>query len=182
MRRLLAASVFCLASHAAFATPVTVSTAPGGLFQNGSQNVTISFDQGGALGTKTVSAAAGQFAINVTGYASTVYAFCIDIFHNLSLPKPYDLGTLPTNTTVNGTKVAQLTYLLKTTPVNSALSSAALQLAVWEVVYEGGNGDYNLSSSAFAETTGSTAIGAANALLAPFSNASAGGFRWRPAT
>lgn len=167
MRRLLAASVFCFASHAALAVPVTVSTAPGGLFQNGSQNVTVSFTQGAS--TKTVAAAAGQFAINVSSIMGTVYAYCIDILNNLNLPNTYDLDTLPTNTGLSTLKVGQITYLLKTALVNSAQSSAALQLAVWEVVYES-SGTYDVTKGQFKETTGASADAAANALLAGLSS------------
>lgn len=180
MRRLLAASVFCLASHAAMAVPVRVDTAAGGLFQHGSQNVVVSFDQGGNLGTKVVSAAAGEFALAVQGYAGTVYAFCVDIFNTLNLPKNYDLASLANKTpNLGATKIAQVTYLLKTglstnpqQPV--AERSAATQLAIWEVVYEAGTSNYNLNSGKFQETTtgaANTALkNAANGLLAGLSN------------
>lgn len=171
MRRLLAASVFCLASHAALAVPVTVSTAAPTLFQNGSQNVTVSFLDNNV--PKSVSAAAGQFAVNVSGLAGTVYAYCVDLLNNLNLPKAYDLSSFnlannPPNAASSLTqlKVAQITYLLKTTLVNSATSSAALQLAVWEIAYET-TGSYNVLSGTTKETSGATTVDtAANSLLA----------------
>ena len=168
MRRLLAASVFCFASQAAFAVPVTVSTNSGGLFQPGSNNLTVTTN----TGATSQSVAAGRFAIDIKNAANTLlgtfFAYCVDLANNLNLPSAYNLTTLTDMTnapTLTALKVAQITYLLKTTPVSVAQDSAALQLAVWEVAYETTSGPYNVTTGNFRETTAAAADATANTIL-----------------
>lgn len=171
MRRFLAASLLCLASQAAHADVISVSQGPNGLFSNGSQNVSLSFDQGGTLGTRTVNAAAGRFSLAATGFAGGLVAFCVDILHQLSLPGTYSTGLL-SDTLTNSTKVSQVTWLLKNGVVSDSLSSAAVQLAIWEVLYEPGTGNYAVGTGKFKETSNAAVVTAADAVLNSINTAS----------
>lgn len=164
MRRFLAASLFLVTAQAAQADVITVAQGPNGLFSNGSQNVSLSFDQGGNLGTTTVNAAAGRFSLTATGFAGGLLAFCVDIFHQLSLPGTYSTGLL-SDTLTNNTKVNQITWLLKNGVVSDSLSSAAVQLAIWEVLYEPGTSNYAAGTGKFKETANTAVVTAANAVL-----------------
>ena len=163
MRRLLAASLFCLTAQAAHADVINVSQGPNGLFSNGSQNVSLSFDQGGQ-GVTTVNAAAGRFSLTAPGFAGGFLAFCVDILHQLNLPGTYSIGLL-SDTLNNKTKVNQITWLLKNGTVSDSLSSAAVQLAIWEVLYEPGTGNYAAGTGKFKETANAAVVTAANGVL-----------------
>lgn len=172
MRRLLLATAFCAASTAAFAVPVTVTTASTGLFggpgNSWFQGVNLSLTQGSSTSTFNVNA--GEFNLNVNTIAGIVKAFCVDLFNNLNLPKKYDLGVFPQDTGLSSNQVKQVTWLLKNGVVNSALSSAAVQLAVWEVVYE--TGALDTLNGNFKATSNGAAAGAANTLLGQINIAS----------
>ena len=194
MRRLLLASVFCAASFAASAKPVTVDYATPGnqaslwsgtVAQPNSwyQSVSLSLKTGtGTPSEKTTNYgpfSAGEFNIKVTdtgtGIAALVKAFCIDIFNYLVLPKNYDLSKLPNSASaLTQQKVDQITYLLKSNTgvyaVTDAESSAAKQIAVWEIVYEAGTSGYDASTGNFKETSNAAARLAANKMLAGLSN------------
>ncbi len=154
-----------------FAKPSTASpfvdvTAPN-LFANGSADVTISYTPTGL----SERVAAGQFNLVATntaaGFNALIQAFCTDIFDWLKIPATYRVGLL-SDSLGNATKLAQIDALLaRGNPlVHDGATSAGLQLAIWEVLYESGTTGYNLSTGLFqAHDTTSAALASAAADL-----------------
>lgn len=92
------------------------------------------------------------------------YAFCVDLDHFIGLPTEYEVELLSISELTHGGRAAWLynNYL----PVASTnTTSAALQLAIWDVVYDDGDG---LSTGIFRYTGGlnSTVATTANGYLA----------------
>lgn len=67
------------------------------------------------------------------------YVFCVDLAHQISLPTEYEVTPQTTATLSNGSRVSWLyqTYLGQAT---TATKAAALQLAIWEVMVDDGDG------------------------------------------
>jgi hypothetical protein len=129
-------------------------------------NVTISDS---TLGVSNEGGEAGAIVLSLTdtttGTTGALTVWCSDISNYLSTPATYTLDTLSSDIgasgypgltagTVGTTKVAQVNALLSAMangsigPVN-AVTSAALQVAIWEVIYETGDSAYNVTSGTF---------------------------------
>jgi hypothetical protein len=129
-------------------------------------NVTVSDP---ALGISNEGGQAGGIVISLTdtttNTTSTMTVWCSDISNYLSAPATYALGTLSSSIggasypaltagAVGTTKVNQVNALLSAlsngliTPIN-AVTSAALQAAIWEVIYETGDASYDVTSGNF---------------------------------
>ena len=154
-------SAVALIASPAWANPQVLLTSPN-LFQNGSVNVKINDNQ------YSVSAAAGQFSVVAkdlsTGLSQSLQVYCTDIFDSLALDRTYSVGLL-SDTLTDATKLAQINALLANgNPlVHSAAASAGLQMAIWEVEYEPGNGNYDVTKGSLNIWTGDqNAIAAAN--------------------
>ena len=106
-----------------------------------------------------------SLADTTTNTTSTMTVWCSDISNTLSTPASYTLDTLSSDIgassypaltagTVGITKVNQVNALLNAmangliSPVN-AVTSAALQAAIWEVIYETGDSGYDVTSGNF---------------------------------
>ncbi len=129
-------------------------------------NVTIS-DPG--LGIANEGGEAGGIAISLTnsttGVTSTTTVWCSDISDYLATPGTYALDILSRDIgqpgypalaagTVGTTKVNQVNALLTALATGqigplTAAASAALQVAIWEVIYETGDANYNVTSGDF---------------------------------
>jgi hypothetical protein len=147
---------------AALAGPVySASAAPGGLFQNGDDAVTLHRPDG-----VTESGLAGQMSLQlqdtVTGIVQMVQVYCTDIFDYLNLPATFTRGLL-SDTVTDTTKLSQINALMANgnAGVNSADTSAALQMAIWEIENET-SGHYDVSAGAFTASGPSNAIALAN--------------------
>lgn len=161
--RALAIAAALLLTQTAFAAPNPGLTFTG--FEFGSVNV--------ALGTHSPLPAAivshdsaGAYNTQVNGGA-TFESFCIDVWQYLSFNHTYSLGNgadytarasmvgAVTNagTITQGTvdNLSRLYAEAHGSIVNNAVNSAALQLAIWEVVYETPN-NYDLASGKFYST------------------------------
>jgi hypothetical protein len=122
-----------------------------------------------ALGISNEGGEAGGIVISLTdtttNTTSTMTVWCSDISNYLSTPASYTLDTLSSDIgassypaltvgTVGTTKVTQINALLTAlangliSPVN-AVTSAALQAAIWEVIYETGDSGYDVTSGNF---------------------------------
>jgi hypothetical protein len=122
-----------------------------------------------ALGISNEGGGAGGIVISLTDITtnttSMLTVWCSDISNYLSAPASYSLDTLSSNIgassypaltagTVGTTKVTQVNALLNAmasgliSPVN-AITSAALQAAIWEVIYEIGDSGYDVTSGNF---------------------------------
>jgi hypothetical protein len=153
---------FAAAASSALAGPVySVSAASGGLFQNGDDAVTLHRPDG-----VTESGLAGQMSLQlqdtVTGIVQTVQVYCTDIFDYLNLPATFTRGLL-SDTVTDATKLSQINALMANgnAGVNSADSSAALQMAIWEIENET-SGHYDISAGAFTASGPSNAVALAN--------------------
>jgi hypothetical protein len=121
------------------------------------------------LGISNEGGEAGGVVISLTdtttNTTSMLTVWCSDISNYLSTPASYALDTLSSDIgassypaltagTVGTTKVAQVNALLTAMaggligPVN-AVTSAALQAAIWEVIYETGDSSYDVASGNF---------------------------------
>lgn len=79
--------------------------------------------------------------------------FCVDLSHSISLPTEYEVETLTTAELTNGGQVAWLFQHNQAAAKNDTEVSAALQLALWDVVTDGGDG---LSVGNFQYLSGAT--------------------------
>ncbi len=149
--------------------PDTVPNSGDGLFQNGSAQVGFTFtgsprnvtDSPGDTGEPLQ---AGQFTVTLTNTAnnvsSTIQAYCGDIFNFLSLPATYQKTTLtgPKAQLLNALLTAGNTAVNNTAAANRGIASAALQLAIWEVMNET-SGTLDVTTGAFqADGETSTAV------------------------
>jgi hypothetical protein len=96
------------------------------------------------------------------------YSFCVDLDHFIGLPTEYEVELLSTSELTHGERTAWLYNSFNPAAVTSA-SAAGLQLAIWDVVYDNGDG---LSSGIFRYTGGLDASVATQANT--FISASAG--------
>jgi hypothetical protein len=100
------------------------------------------------------------------GFQGSIVTYCVDIVNELTSPQQVTVGTtndplLVTPATDGGAKAA---WLLNSfgSMVSSGLEAAALQVAIWEALYDN---DHNVTSGSFAiVTTDAAYTGAATAL------------------
>jgi hypothetical protein len=116
------------------------------------------------LGINAEPAGSGGISISVTdstkNTTSTMTVWCSDISNYLGTPASYTLDTLSSDigqanyNYLDSTKVNQVNALLTAmssgliNPVN-ATTSAALQAAIWEVIYQSGDSGYNVTTGNF---------------------------------
>lgn len=92
------------------------------------------------------------------------YSFCVDLDHFIGLPTEYEVEVLSTSQLLHGGRAAWL-YNSFAPTATTTLQAAGLQLAIWDVVYDDGDG---LGTGTF-RYTGGLAAGAvtdANTFLA----------------
>lgn len=127
-----------------------------GLDSPGGKNGTISY----APTSFSVNAGIGRLALNGTDAASDPVSFltyCIDIFHFVHAG-PFTLQAA-SSILSNPTKLGQLSALLANADplVVDATTSAAAQLAVWEIAFETGTSAYDLNAGDLKVTGGNSA-------------------------
>jgi hypothetical protein len=82
---------------------------------------------------------AGAMSANLDG-GSSFDAYCVDLAHFDYLPASYQVAVDSTPSTLpNGARIGQI-YNTYASQVNSADSGVALQLAIWDVLVDGGDG------------------------------------------
>lgn len=107
---------------------------------------------------------AGSIKINVSGSNAT--ALCVDLFDSMKVNQTYGTNLESSSTINNGGRVA---WLMDTElPVLSSASDlAGLQLAIWDIVVDNGNGfSSGRVKAATQHTTDAAALSEANSLLA----------------
>jgi hypothetical protein len=104
--------------------------------------------------------------LNLTGKdannaSASFLTFCVDIFHTLTVPAQFDFK--PTSTLItDATKVSRLTTLVGMSNLlinnasDKATTSAALQLAAWEIVNEKTTNAYSFSTGDFRSSGGNS--------------------------
>ena len=145
------------------AMPSSAATVVFSGFTNGSESVNFS-----VTGPHPTSGAAlaGGFATTVDGGPS-FEAYCVDLYQEISFGDPYPEYTGPGTTHVfaNSRAYTDLGRLYATAGVvNTAVSEAAFQIAVWEIAYETDSGPYDLSSGVATFSGGDAATGTPSAL------------------
>jgi hypothetical protein len=110
---------------------------------------------------------AGGFSALINNAAPSVLAWCADLFTNISVPNTYQYtpaGPLPAFPNANA--LANLGALASNALglVNNAATSAAFQLAVWEILYE--STPSVVGSGAFKVGNNPSSVGIANGWLA----------------
>jgi PEP-CTERM motif len=136
MKRFTLATAVAAATMApAVAQAATSINITGYAFPVGSQTGTLHyagspFNNGGVR--------AGEFRLTgtnlTTGGAASFLTYCVDIFHALSVPGTYTIS--PLSTLFTGAKATNINKLLANTNPTTADQSAAVQLAMWEIVFE----------------------------------------------
>jgi hypothetical protein len=111
---------------------------------------------------------AGAFSALINNAAPSVLAWCADLFTNISIPNTYQYtpaGPLPAFPNANA--LANLGALASNalSLVNNADTSAAFQLAVWEILYESSPSAVN-SGAGFKVGNNPSSVGIANGWLA----------------
>ena len=99
------------------------------------------------------------------GFGAAVTTYCVDVFRDLVSPQNIEVGTTAEMTTAAQDGGGKAAWLLNTFAplVSSGIEAAALQVAIWEALYDN---DHNLATGTFRMVTDSTAYtGAAKALL-----------------
>ncbi len=150
MRTLLfAASALGLVSAgAAHANPVQYDVTDANPFRNGEMAMTLH------LGNFSERVQAGQITVQAKDVASSlvssIQTYCTDIFDTLLTPTRYTRGTLDA-TVDDGPTISAIGALIQNgnALVNNAVSSAGLQLAVWEVLYDGFTGHNDVTTGNF---------------------------------
>ncbi|MCO5296296.1 MAG: hypothetical protein M9921_05500 [Fimbriimonadaceae bacterium] len=89
-------------------------------------------------------------------------AYCVDLTHWNTIPSSYPVNSLSTDLLSNGQRIAYL-YNTYAATVASSTQGAALQLAIWDVLVDNGDG---LSSGNLKSSVGGGILTQANAYLA----------------
>ena len=146
----LAAAGFALASSAALADTVKLSN----YTYTPAKNVNVSIDLAGTSLDRIYAGGAGEFTGTWNG--ATFKTYCLDLyefFHwntsyntyhlvEIDPGKAFDMGRLVTKYRAG---------------VNTALESAAFQIALWEITYEN-TGIYSLTAGSFKETAANDGV------------------------
>jgi hypothetical protein len=89
-------------------------------------------------------------------------SYCVDLLHPLGVPGTYTITSLASLWNYTPTKALNLTKLLANTNATTAEESAAVQLAVWEIVFDNST---SASGGAFSMAGGTSAGAVAQANL-----------------
>ena len=135
------------------------------------------FSSNVAIGRLTLT---GKDSNNV---AASFTTFCVDIFHTLTTPSTYDfkaISQLTTNTTTltRLSTLVGMSNLLINNASDKATTSAALQLAAWEIVNET-SGTYGFSTGTF-RSSGGNSDGARTLAMTYLNNITSG--QWQAPT
>lgn len=153
MRRLLTA-LLTSACFALFATPASAIPLQLNSFTYSSADTVSVHLTGGLTPNVSYTGAAGEFTGTANG--QDLKTFCLDLYQEFYFGQTYTytLMALPT-------RIAHDLALLVTSyrsAVTNADSSAAFQLAAWEIMYETPGTAYSLNTGAFIENGSSSAV------------------------
>lgn len=153
----LGAAMVMVAAGPAWADAFTINSysVPNGMAATIHDPILSSGQESGLAGAISISV-----TDNTTNSTSQMTVWCDDIKDFLGTPGSYTLTTLSSDisnadyTSLDTAKVNQVNALLNAELVglinpNDATASAALQVAIWEVIYEPGDSGYNVTSGTF---------------------------------
>lgn len=113
---------------------------------------------------------AGPFVAQLDGQGATFDAYCVDLYHDLAPTQTVTLQSIADLTGGHGLGVGWLYDTFAPTVTTSA-QGAGLQLAIWDVEYDGGDG-FSTGLFRVGSGTSSQVLAAANADLAAWQSAS----------
>ena len=136
-----------------------------GMVSNQNKQVTINYNG------KSINVLAGTMNIKVDG-GPILNAYCVDLDHFISSGQSWNVNVLSglaghPGSTLNKEKVYNI-FSNNESLVNSKEKGAALQLAIWDALYDGGDG---LSSGSFKATADATTKSFYNNFIAQQSSA-----------
>ncbi len=120
------------------------------------------------------SAAAGLFRLKDAATDESVLAWCIDIYHYLSLPNSHDTSVAST-TTAQMDNIDRL-FNSAYADVTSSDTAAAFQLALWEIMTDTGSGALALNAGNFKTSGISAPYTLAQTYLDNLATATTGGY------
>jgi hypothetical protein len=123
-------SVFAIGAISAFSMGANLYVQ--GLVAGKNESVKIKY------GSSNLNVKAGTFKGKLNGGAS-FDMYCVDLDHTVSPPSTYQVDVLSLAPLSNGLLAGRL-YEKYAHTVNTARKGAALQLAIWDAVVDGGNG------------------------------------------
>jgi hypothetical protein len=128
-------------------------------------DVSVKLDVAGWKNDVSYTGEAGQFTGLLNGKSFTTY--CMDLYQTISFNTTYTYSA--PQDLANATKATDIGRLLTKylAGVDTAVESTAMQLAIWEILYETSS-SYNLSKGAFTDTqskSNSAALTLANSWL-----------------
>lgn len=175
---LIASAVMMSTAIAAEASTITVTDQADGRFGSSDLKAGVSYYQSSDWWWTDTTG--GMMHLNGSNGMGDFFAFCIEIDQSFApnVQMTANPTLLPPST------VSQLDLLFSSAlggdsvenVINTKAEAAGLQLAIWEVVNEGGNGNYSLSAGSFGGwgTFNSAITGYANQYLSGMSTATAG--------
>ncbi len=149
LSQLAAACVLAVSMHA----QADSAMFPG--FANGSETVNFSLTSPNTAASGAVSA--GGFLMSFNG-APTFESYCVDVYQHIAFGETYTDYSAPGTSHVfaNSNAYPDLGRLYATAgAVNTSVSEAAFQIAVWEIAYETAAGPYSLASGSATFSGGS---------------------------
>ncbi|MBY0437518.1 MAG: hypothetical protein K2W80_04940 [Burkholderiales bacterium] len=158
------AAAVCVAATLSFSAPATASLVQNA-FANGSLNVTIE-----RTGRPDQNVRAGGFTGVFAG--SSFLSYCIELAQNFKFGVNYTnytvvpLASAPTNAPMGATKAMHLALLVGknfTDSFTSTIKTAAMQLAIWEIVHET-NSTYSVTNGHFKVDDGNNDVNQARTL------------------
>jgi len=162
--KLLACSLAIMTTTSLFASPITVEFKGFAYESNSPTSSYVSTFNVSGQGSETVYI--GGYSTVVNGGPSFV-SYCVDLKQSLDFNKPayldYTSTSGPLSPPANSHALGNL--FAAAGPVLTPLKSAALQLAVWEVLYET-TGTYNVTSGSASFSAAPTVQTEANIFLA----------------
>jgi hypothetical protein len=180
--KIFAGALLAMAAFAASATAVNGSLTINGYEHAGAPVGTMTIDPAGWLNLNAQNTTAGVGALDVTFDGTSYLAYCIELMAptaNFGQAKNYTMNTAPAlapfGTLFSASQESRLTKLfVKNGGVGSfdATGSAAMQLAIWEIMYDDSNfgdlsaGLFGLGAGEFYSTAAGGARSAAETLIA----------------
>ena len=116
-----------------------------------------------SLESKSVPAGGFNMLVTSATPQQSLIAWCVDVFHWLD-PTPF-VYTNGNASTLNNFNDLQNLVNQRYALVNNTLTSAAFQIAVWEIVTETGGGGYSLANGTFQATGFGGALALADSWL-----------------
>lgn len=147
-----AKSLVAAALTAAFAAPALAADVDFIGYANGSETVNYTLDYAGTANDKSGATNAGGFLTTANG-GPTFVSYCIDLYQTINFADPaytdYVLTAANAFTFTNPNGLNAISrFLAENHAVTGSVSSAAFQVAIWELMYETSGSPYDVFGGA----------------------------------